>query len=52
MSLFLQDLAAVHLVHTRWADFYSQKNRVPAGYLARKFNSQVLAAERVEEKPA
>ena len=33
------------------ADFYSQKNRVPPGYLARKFNSWVLAAERAEEKP-
>jgi hypothetical protein len=51
MSLFLQELAAVHFVHTRRPDFYSQKNRVPPGYLARNFNSQVLAAERAEEKP-
>jgi hypothetical protein len=51
MGLFLQDVAAVHLVHTGRADFYSQKNRVPPGYLARKFNSQVLAGERAEEKP-
>jgi hypothetical protein len=51
MSLFLQELAAVHLVDTRRPDFYSQKNRVPPGYLTRRFNSQVLAAEQVEEKP-
>jgi hypothetical protein len=51
MSLFLQELAAVHLVDTRRLDFYSQKNRVPPGYLTRRFNSQVLAAEQAEEKP-
>ena len=28
-GLFLQNLAAVHLVHTRRADSYSQKDRVP-----------------------
>ena len=51
MGLCLHDLAAVHLVHTRRADFYSQKIECLPGYLARKFNSQVLAAERAEEKP-